>query len=79
VRIWNGPEPLPSLGMIGVLPAYQRKGLAWALIAQAFRPLHERGATLVTAEADATNDASNALLRSLGGQVTAGSLELRRP
>jgi ribosomal protein S18 acetylase RimI-like enzyme len=28
VRIWNGPLPVPRLGLIGVLPDYRRRGLA---------------------------------------------------
>lgn len=44
VRIWNGPRPLPRLGLIGlprlgligVLPAHRRRGLARALLSTAF-------------------------------------------
>jgi GNAT superfamily N-acetyltransferase len=39
VRIWNGPQPLPRLGLIGLLPAYRRRGLAKALISRAFTAL----------------------------------------
>jgi len=78
VRIWDGPHPLPRLGMIGVLPAYRRRGLALALISRAFAALHARGSSLVIAEADATNTASNTLLTGLGGRVTGTELELRR-
>jgi ribosomal protein S18 acetylase RimI-like enzyme len=77
-RIWNGPEPEPRLGMIGVLAPYRRRGLARALIALALAPLVERGEPIVTAEADATNVESNTLLTSLGGKVTGGSVELHR-
>jgi ribosomal protein S18 acetylase RimI-like enzyme len=78
-RVWNGPRPAPHLGMVGVLAAYRRKGLASALLARVFEPLVARGEKLVTAEADATNDASNTLLRKLGGRVVGGTAELRRP
>ena len=79
VRIWNGPNPLPRLGMIAVLPAYRRRGLARALIGQAFTALHARGVPEVTAEVDATNTASNTLMAGLGGTVTGSDVELRRP
>lgn len=36
VRIWNGPRPLPRLGLIGALPAHRRRGLARALLSAAF-------------------------------------------
>lgn len=78
-RVWNGPRPLPHLGMIGVLSAYRGKGLATALLAQVFGPLVERGEKVVTAEADAQNTASNTLLRKLGGRVVGGTAELHRP
>ena len=78
VRIWNGPRPLPRLGLIGVLPEYRRLGLARALIALAFDVLVARGATEVTAEADRTNTASTTLLAQLGGEVTGSDVELWR-
>ena len=78
VRVWNGPRPLPRLGMIGVLAGYRRRGLAMSLIGQAFAALHSRGATVVTAEVDATNVASNSLLGGLGGKVVGTEVELRR-
>jgi ribosomal protein S18 acetylase RimI-like enzyme len=78
VRIWNGPRPLPRLGLIGVLPGYRRRGLARALIALAFEVLLGRGAAEVTAEADRTNTASTTLLAQLGGVVTGSDVELRR-
>jgi ribosomal protein S18 acetylase RimI-like enzyme len=79
-RIWL---PLPSqrcchLGCVGVLAGYRRRGLARALIARAMAPLADRGEVMVTAEADAANLASHALLTGFGGQVTGGSAELRR-
>ncbi len=81
-RIWNGPEPQPHLGMVGVLPAYRRRGLARALIAPSFAVLAERGPdhgkSIVTADVDAANEPSNALMLSLGGRVTGGTVELRR-
>jgi GNAT superfamily N-acetyltransferase len=78
-RIWIGPRPAPRLGLIAVLAQHRRRGLARALIAEAFAPLADRGVPLVTAEADATNQASQALLAGLGGHVVGGTVELRRP
>jgi ribosomal protein S18 acetylase RimI-like enzyme len=78
-RVWLGPQPEPRLGMVGVLPAYRHRGLARALIAQAFGPLVERGEPVVIAEVDASNDASNALFAGLGAHVIGGTLELFRP
>ncbi len=79
-RVW---KPLPGqrygrLGCVGVLAAHRRQGLGRALIAQAFAPLAGPGAVAVTAEADAANAASHALLASFGGRVTGGSIELYR-
>jgi GNAT superfamily N-acetyltransferase len=70
---WDGP------GIVGVLAAHRRRGLARALIAQALAPLADDGETRVTAEADTTNAASDALLRGFGATVTGGTIELRRP
>lgn len=78
VRIWNGPRPLPRLGLIGVLPEHRRRGLARALIGQAFTVLARRGATEATAEADRTNQPSRALLAGLGAIVTGSEVELCR-
>jgi ribosomal protein S18 acetylase RimI-like enzyme len=79
-RVW---ERLPSqryrrLGCVGVLAGYRRRGLARTLIAQALAPLADAGEIAVTAEADASNVASDALLRSFGARVTGGTIELHR-
>jgi GNAT superfamily N-acetyltransferase len=78
-RVWNGPRPRPHLGMVGVLAAYRRRGLALALLARVFGPLAERGEKIVTSEVDAANTASNTLMRKLGGRVVGGTVELHRP
>jgi ribosomal protein S18 acetylase RimI-like enzyme len=84
-RIWlstpvpSDPTPLQRLGCVGVLSGYRQRGLARAMIAAAFGPLLERGIAAVGAEVDATNTASNALMKGLGGRVTGGTVELRRP
>jgi len=77
VRVWNNPGR-PRLGLVGVLGPYRRRGLAGALLARAFRVLHERGQAVVTAEADDANLASSALLRRLGATRQAGFVELVR-
>ena len=66
----------PLLGLVAALPGYRRRGLARALIAQAFGVLTERGKTEVTAEIDHTNAASIALFTGLGAHRTGGSIEL---
>jgi ribosomal protein S18 acetylase RimI-like enzyme len=66
----------PRLGLVGVLPAFRRRGLARALLAAAFRPLQERGFTEVSAEVDELNSASQALLRGMGARRTGGAIEL---
>ena len=78
-RIWNGPRPLPRLGLVGVLSPYRRRGVARALIAHCFEPLVHRGATVVQAEADASHVAAGALLAGLDATVVSTTIELRRP
>jgi ribosomal protein S18 acetylase RimI-like enzyme len=77
LRVWNNPEG-PLLGLIAALPGYRRRGLARALIAQAFAVLRERGKTEVTAEIDDANVASISLFTALGARRTGGSVELIR-
>jgi ribosomal protein S18 acetylase RimI-like enzyme len=77
VRVWNHPTG-PRLGLIAVLPAYRRRGLAKALLAQSFAVLHERGHAEVSAEVDDTNVASTSLLTARGARRTGGSIELLR-
>jgi ribosomal protein S18 acetylase RimI-like enzyme len=77
LRVWNNPEG-PLLGLIAALPGYRRRGLARALIAQAFAVLRERGTTEVTAEIDDANVASISLFAGLGARRTGGSVELIR-
>jgi ribosomal protein S18 acetylase RimI-like enzyme len=77
VRVWRGTR-VPRLGLVGVLRWHRRRGVARALLHAAFTPLAERGIELVSAEADATNGPSQALLATLGARRTGGSVELRR-
>ncbi|MDQ4039579.1 MAG: GNAT family N-acetyltransferase [Actinomycetota bacterium] len=76
-RVWTTARH-SRLGLIGVTAAYRRRGLARALLAAVFGPLHERGVTHVSAEADATNVASINLLESIGAARTDETLELVR-
>ncbi|WP_112248617.1 GNAT family N-acetyltransferase [Kribbella monticola] len=78
VRVWNGPRPLPRLGLIGVLRDHRRRGLARALVSAVLNVLADRGAVLVTAEADETNTASLTLLASFGATQVGAELELAR-
>lgn len=77
VRVWMRPDT-PRLGLIAVLPSYRRRGLARALLAQAFAVLHDRDRTEVSGEVDDANVASTTLLTGLGARRTGGSLELIR-
>jgi GNAT superfamily N-acetyltransferase len=77
VRIWDLPRR-PRLALVGVRPAYRRRGLARAMLAAAFRPIHERGAAIVSTEADQADPAARALLAGLGATRTGGAIELVR-
>lgn len=78
VRIWNGPRPLPRLGLIGILPDHRRCGLAKALISSAFNVLASRGNPTAIAEVDETNTASRTLLESFGAVTVGVELEMSR-
>lgn len=75
VRIWAGRPPR-RLGLIGVVRAHRRRGLARALLRAAFDAV---GDDSIAAEVDTDNVASRALLNSLGAHRTGGTIELRRP
>ena len=77
VRIWRNRAG-PRLGLIAVLARYRRRGVARALLGQAFTVLAGRGATSVTGEVDDTNVASVSLLTGLGAQRYGGNVELIR-
>ncbi len=78
VRVWLSPGR-PRLGLIAVVRAHRRRGLASLLLERAFRVVHERGITEVTAEIDDTNAASRTLLGGLGARRSGGTVELVRP
>lgn len=77
-RVWDNPGA-PRLGLVGVVRGYRRRGVATALLARAFRVLHENGKPEAGAEADDTDKAAVTLLTSLGARRTVGILELIRP
>ncbi|MCA2211941.1 GNAT family N-acetyltransferase [Jidongwangia harbinensis] len=77
-RVWLGPRPRPHLGAIGVLPAHRRRGIGRALLAAAVAPLAARGVPAVTAVADSTDAASDALFKAAGADVVDGWTELHR-
>lgn len=77
VRIWTGRNRA-RLGLIGVVRPYRRRGLARALLAHALHPVHERGITVVTAEADDANRAGLELLRGVGSVATGSAAVLKR-
>lgn len=78
IRVWNGPRPRPRLGLVGVLPGWRGQGLAAALLARVLAVWAARGADRVTAEVDAGNAASQALMARFGGMVVGTETELVR-
>jgi ribosomal protein S18 acetylase RimI-like enzyme len=77
VRVWQRPVG-PRLGLIATMPAYRRRGLARALLSQAFDVLSRAGHKEVVCEVDETNVASNTLLAGLGARHEGGTVELER-
>jgi ribosomal protein S18 acetylase RimI-like enzyme len=70
----------PRIGLVAVLAAEQRQGIARALLNQVLGGLHRCGFDAATAEIDETNTAAMALFEGLGARRTGSSLELiRRP
>ncbi|MEV0797659.1 GNAT family N-acetyltransferase [Kribbella sp. NPDC050281] len=66
----------PRIGLVAVLAAEQRHGIARALLSQVLGGLHRSGFEAATAEVDETNTAALALFEGLGARRTGGSLEL---
>ncbi|MGH3190043.1 MAG: GNAT family N-acetyltransferase [Streptosporangiaceae bacterium] len=77
VRIWRNRAG-PRLGLIATLARYRRRGVARALLGQAFAVLAARGDASVVGEVDDTNIASLSLLTGLGARRYGGSVELIR-
>jgi GNAT superfamily N-acetyltransferase len=70
--------PMPRLGLVGVLPAHRRRGVARSLLAAALGSVHDRGVPRVSAEVDETNPAARALFARLGAERIGGAIELVR-
>jgi ribosomal protein S18 acetylase RimI-like enzyme len=66
----------PRIGLVAVLAAEQRHGIARALLSQVLQALHRSGFEAATAEVDETNRAAIALFESFGARRTGGTLEL---
>jgi ribosomal protein S18 acetylase RimI-like enzyme len=66
----------PRIGLVAVLAAEQRHGIARALLNQVLGDLHRYGHAAATTEVDETNEAALALFEGLGGRRTGSSLEL---
>jgi GNAT superfamily N-acetyltransferase len=77
VRIWRSRAG-PRLGLIATLTPYRRRGVARALLGQAFAVLAARGDMSVTGEVDDMNVASVSLLTGLGARRYGGNVELVR-
>ena len=77
VRIWRNRAG-PRLGLIATLAGYRRRGVARALLGQAFTVLASRGDISVVGEVDDTNVASVSLLTGLGARRYGGNVELIR-
>lgn len=74
-------DPLNQSGHfepVGTHPAFQRRGLARALMAMALRQMQHQGMRTATVAHDATNQPARALYRSLGFQKIGETLGYRR-
>lgn len=76
VRVWVHEGRPPRLGFVGVTRQERRRGIARSLLAAAFRVLADHHVEAVTTEIDVANDASNALMASLGATRFGGYVEL---
>ena len=77
VRIWRNRAG-PRLGLIATRAQYRRRGVARALLGQAFAVLAARRDASVSGEVDDTNVASLSLLTGLGARRYGGTVELIR-
>ncbi len=66
----------PRIGLVAVLAAERRHGIARALLSQLLTGLHRSGVDAATAEVDETNQAAMALFEGLGARRTGTNLEL---
>lgn len=75
VRVWDNADG-PRLGLIAVLGAVRRRGLATGLLARAFEVLDARGESEVVTEIDERNLPSLQLLIGIGACRVGGCVEL---
>lgn len=66
----------PRIGLVAVLTAERRRGIARALLDDVLGRLHSVGTEAATAEVDESNTAALALLGGIGAERTGRSLEL---
>lgn len=76
-RVWLNRGG-PRLGLVAVLARFRRRGVARALLGQAFGVLSARGMPSVSCEVDDTNVACRTLVTALGARRYGGSVELIR-
>jgi GNAT superfamily N-acetyltransferase len=77
VRIWR-TRAGPRLGLVATLAPYRRRGIARALLRQAFAVLAAQGDTSAAGEVDDTDVPSLSLLTGLGARRYGGNVELIR-
>lgn len=76
IRVWVGDSE-PRLGMVGVIGARRRRGIASALLARGLRATVDvTGARSVTLEIDDGNDASKTLFTRLGARPIGSCTEM---
>ena len=68
----------PRIGLIAVLAAEHRRGIARALLSHVLGTLHHLGIAAASAEVDESNKAALALFGGIGGQRTSSNLEMAR-
>jgi GNAT superfamily N-acetyltransferase len=68
----------PRIGLIAVLAAEHRRGIARALLSHVLGTLHHSGIAAASAEVDESNKAALALFECIGGQRTSSNLEMAR-
>ncbi|WP_163506341.1 GNAT family N-acetyltransferase [Fodinicola acaciae] len=66
----------PRVGLIAVLAAYRRRGIARAMLAHALDSLHRNGIQTASADINAANHAALALFEGIGARRAGSNLEL---
>lgn len=68
----------PRIGLLAVLAAEHRRGIARALLSHVLGTLHHSGIGAASAEVDESSKAALALFECIGGQRTSSNLEMAR-